>query len=176
MALTRLGVATHSGGDPAAAKPLHEEALRLWRAFGSATGAAVALGNLGDVSRDQGALAEAADRLLESLEISWALRMDWVVVEDLFFLADVACRAGHLSEGARLIGAADRLRETISHAPFGNVPLVVEASTAATRLALGAEQFAEAWAGGHALLEEQAIVAALEVAEAVKATMAMECN
>ena len=169
MALTRLGVATHGGGDPAAAKPLHEEALQLWRAVGSATGVAVALGNLGDVARDQGALAEAAARLRESLEISWALRMDWVVVEDLVFLADVAQRAGRLSEAARLLGAAERLRETIGHALFGNVPMVVEASTAATRLALGAEQFAVAWEGGHALSGEQAVAAALEVADALAA-------
>ena len=145
MALTRLGVATHGGGDPAAAKPLHEEALRLWRAVGSATGVAVALGNLGDVARELGALAEAAERVREGLEIAWALRMDWVVVEDLVFLADVAQRAGRFPEAARLLGAAERLRETIGHALFGNLPMVVETCTAATRLALGTGQFAIAW-------------------------------
>jgi predicted ATPase/transcriptional regulator with XRE-family HTH domain len=167
MALTRLGVATHGGGDPAAAKPLHEEALRLWRTQGSTTGIVVALGNLGDVARDQGALAQSAAWLRESLEIGWALRMDWVVVEDLFFLADVARRAGSLAQAARLFGAAERLRETIGHALFGNVPAIVEAGTAATRSALGAEQFAIAWNGGHALRGDHAIAAALEVAEMI---------
>ena len=108
-------------------------------------------------------------RLRESLEISWTLRLDWMVVEDLFFLADVARRAGRLSDAARLFGAAERLRETIGHALFGNVPMVVEASTAATRLALGAEEFAVAWEGGHALLGEQAVATALEVADALAA-------
>jgi predicted ATPase/transcriptional regulator with XRE-family HTH domain len=167
MALTRLGVVTHGGGDPAAAKPLHEEALRLWRAVGSATGVAVALGNLGDVARDLGALAEAADRLREGLEIAWALRMDWVVVEDLIFLADVAQRAGRFLEAARLLGAAERLRETIGHALFGNLPMVVETSTAATRLALGTGQFAIAWEGGHASASEQTVATAIDVAKAL---------
>ena len=169
MALTRLGVATHGGGDPAAANPLHEEALRLWRAVGSATGVAVALGNLGDVARDLGALAEAANRVRESLEIAWALRMDWVVVEDLVFLADVAQRAGRFLEAARLLGAAERLRETIGHALFGNLPMVVETSTAATRSALGTGQFAIAWEGGHASSSEQAVATALEIADALTA-------
>jgi predicted ATPase/transcriptional regulator with XRE-family HTH domain len=169
MALTRLGVALHGGGDPATAEPLHEEALQLWRALGSATGVAVALGNLGDVAREQGALAQAAERLRESLQISWTLRLDWVVVEDLVFLADVARRAGRLSEAARLFGAAERLRETIGHAIFGNVPTIVESGTAATRLALGAEQFAVAWAAGHALPGEQAVATALEIADALAA-------
>jgi hypothetical protein len=127
----------------------------------------VALGNLGDVARDQGALAQSAAWLRESLEIGWALRMDWVVVEDLFFLADVARRAGSLAQAARLFGAAERLRETIGHALFGNVPAIVEAGTAATRSALGAEQFAIAWNGGHALRGDHAIAAALEVAEMI---------
>jgi predicted ATPase/DNA-binding XRE family transcriptional regulator len=165
MALTRLGVATHGGGDPAAAKRFHEEALRLWRASKSATGMAVALGNLGDVARDLGALAEAADHLRESLQISWALRMDWVVVEDLYFLADVARRAGHFTDAASLLGAAERLRESIGHALFGNLPSVVTTSTAAIRSVLGAKQFAVAWEGGHASHGEQAVAAALEVAE-----------
>jgi predicted ATPase/transcriptional regulator with XRE-family HTH domain len=169
MALTRLGVATHGGGDPAAAKPLHEEALRRWRTVGSATGVAVALGNLGDVARDLGALAEAADRLREGLEIAWALRMDWVVVEDLIFLADVAQRAGRVPEAARLLGAAERLRETIGHALFGNLPMVVEASTTAARLALGTGPFATDWEGGHALSSEQAVATALELADALAA-------
>jgi tetratricopeptide (TPR) repeat protein len=176
LALTRLGVATHGGGDPAAAKRLHEEALRLWRASKSATGMAVALGNLGDVARDLGALEEAAGHLRESLQISWALRMDWVVVEDLYFLADVAQRADRLIDAARLLGAAERLRETIGHALFGNVPSVVATSTAAIRSALGAKQFAVAWEGGHALRGEQAVAAALEVAELMTGSMDAECS
>ena len=105
----------------------------------------------------------------ESLEIAWALRMDWVVVEDLVFLADVAQRAGRFLEAARLLGAAERLRETIGHALFGNLPMVVEASTAATRSALGTGQFAVAWEGGHALSSEQAVATALEIADALTA-------
>jgi tetratricopeptide (TPR) repeat protein len=166
-ALTRLGVATHGGGDPAAAKSLHEEALRLWRERGWATGVAMALGNLGDVARDQGDLKLAAERERESLQISWALRVDWLVVEALFFIADVARLAGCLSDAARVYGAAERVRESIGHALFGNLATTAERSIAATRSALGAEPFSAAWERGYALRGEQAVADALGVAAAL---------
>ena len=149
------------------AKPLHEEALRLWRALGSATGVAVALGNLGDVARDQGALAEAADRLRESLEISWALRLDWMVVEDLFFLADVARRAGRLVEAARLLGAAERLRETIGHALLGMSRRWLRPVRPRPDWRSVLSSSRSPGAGGHALSGEQAVATALEVADAL---------
>jgi hypothetical protein len=136
----------------------------------------MALGNLGDVARDQGNLVEAALRLRESLQISWALRIDWIVVEDLFFMADVARRAGRLLDAARLFGAAERLRESIGHALFGNLAAMVEPSISATRSSLGAEQFSAAWERGHALRGEQAIADALGVAAALAGTPAVSSS
>lgn len=167
LALTRLGVELHGGGDPAAARPLHEEALRLWRGVGFATGVAMALGNLGDVERELGELEESSACLRESLRIGGALRMDWVVTEDLYFLADVARLSGRLPDAARLFGAADRRREIIGHAPFGNIPGIVETSVTAIQSALGVELFAAAWAEGHTMPGDQAVLTALALADAI---------
>ena len=167
LALTRLGVELHGGGDPAAARPLHTEALHLWREVGFATGVAMALGNLGDVERELGELAESSACLRESLRIGRALCMDWVMTEDLYFLADVARRSGRLSDAALLFGAADRRRETIGHAPFGNIPEMVETGVAAIQSALGVEPFATAWAEGHTMSGDLAVSMALGIADAI---------
>jgi hypothetical protein len=67
------------------------------------------------------------------------------------------------SRTARLLGAADQLRETISRPLQPHERLDYERSVQAARDALGGAGFAAAWAEGRALSPEQAVEEALKL-------------
>jgi non-specific serine/threonine protein kinase len=77
-------------------------------------------------------------------------------------LSGVAAGQGRANRAARLLGAAEALRETI-HAPVESIDRSdYERFVSMTRAGLDEDKFVDCWADGRALGQERAIAYALE--------------
>jgi hypothetical protein len=100
--------------------------------------------------------------IAESLAIFWELGHRFGIAQNLEGLAAVAVAQGQPERAARLIGAAEALREVIG-APLPPADRAEhDRSVAAGRTARGEEAFAAAWAEGRAMTLVQAIRYAME--------------
>jgi hypothetical protein len=79
-------------------------------------------------------------------------------------LGSVAALDEEPERAARLWGAAERLRQAIGCRPPPAARATYERAIATARTALGEEAFATAWEAGRALMLEQAIAEALQIA------------
>ncbi len=109
--LANLGVAAHGRGDFALARARHERSLASCRPHGYVLGIIRSLRDLGDVARDQGDYAGSVAFYRECLALLGE-RGDLRVVVDALEGAALAAAAWHqLDRSARLLGAAEVLRE-----------------------------------------------------------------
>jgi non-specific serine/threonine protein kinase len=153
-------VAYYGRGDLDRAEALFQEALAESEATADAYGAGIALTNLGKVARDRRDYPRAATSYVESLTLHLEEGDNIRIAGCLRGLATVAAFAGEPEQAARLFGAADALREATGAA----VPRrrgQYERAVAASRAALGAQAFSDAWAAGRALPLAEAIREAL---------------
>ncbi len=104
-------------GDAQTARKHHQEALELARELRSARSESIALANLSRVALLDSDTDDAAACLDGSLRLANALGERAGIFECLLGLAEVAVRRGELARAARLLGAADALREEIGYAP-----------------------------------------------------------
>jgi predicted ATPase/DNA-binding SARP family transcriptional activator len=157
--LADLGHAVQRQGHLDRAEELHVEALHRYRELGDQSGVAFALIHLGRLSRLRGDGARAEALLQESAQLSWQLGEKPFLTEAIEGLAEVACERGEAVWCARLLGAADALRETTGIP----LPAVLEPDiarcVATARAALGEAGFAAARGEGRALAPEQVVPA-----------------
>jgi non-specific serine/threonine protein kinase len=158
------GVArTH--GDHALAGDRLDEALRLEREAGFRDGSILALGDLGDLARDQGDFARALEFYREALDLGRGRPGMRVVTEVIEAVGIVSVAVGLAERGARLVSAAGAQRDRLGlRFRVRENQVALEQAVAASRAALGAEAFATAWAAGRILSPEQAVAAALDPA------------
>lgn len=159
--LANLGHLVHRQGHFARARALLEESLTLYQETADKMGRAYTLRFLGPVLRDQGEYAQARELLAESLTLLRDVDNKGFMGACLEGLAGVACIQGQHEHAARLFGAADALRTTLSALLQPGDRTAFERDMAATRAALGDEAFSAAWAAGSALPLEKAITEAL---------------
>ena len=108
---------------------------------------AIALGEPEHAERD------AHDALAVATRMQAYLR----VADTLECLARLAADDANHAYAARLLGAADGLRQRMGHARFPMYQAGYDVTTAAVRQALGQDDFDAAWAEGAALPTEEAI-------------------
>jgi hypothetical protein len=137
------------------------QALDRFRALGSPANAGITLNHLGAIARERGEYGRAAERLRESLTIFVTNGIRHLVADNFEELAGVATATGRAELAARLLGAAEALREELGLPLSPADSPAVEATAAAARAALGDEAFEAARAEGRALPLEQAIAEAL---------------
>ncbi len=188
-----------AASDPATARPLFEEGLKLAQAVGDQAGIAYSFYLSGRIALSQGESVTAHELFQESvarfqergdlyhttLSLSGLARVASVQGDDgtaralyqeslalarkagskmlialgLEGLAGVVTTQREQVWAARLWGAAEALREAIG-APIPPVYRAgYERSVAATRVSLGENTFAAAWAGGRTMTPEQALAA-----------------
>jgi tetratricopeptide (TPR) repeat protein len=159
--LYRLGEIALRRGDLVKARAMHEEALALYRKRGVRRIIAFSMESLGWVSLFEGDPDRAAGDFRESLN-------DWCRIGDrrgiaacLEGLAKVHCRQGRANRAARLFGAAGATREASGTPIWPCDRPDYERFVAETRVSLGEETFAAAWAQGRSWPLEQAIADAL---------------
>ena len=162
FALDSFGQVERTAGDLEEARLLHEQALTISRRLGDERGVARTLGHLGDLAAERGDRGEAVQLLLDSAAIRQRLG-------DLPALAAALERLAWVREpedpadAARLLGAAEGLRESIG------VPLPPASRTDhARRLAaladtMGSAAFEAAWREGRAITAEEALARVAQV-------------
>jgi hypothetical protein len=145
-----------------AAQALFEESVALHREIGHQRGVSASLNGLGMVALSQGEYNTARGLLEEALAVSWAAGHSGGLVRDLEGLAALAVAQVQTGRAVRLLGALDRLRETIGQPRTPAERAEYDRSIAAARAGGGESAFAAAWAEGRAMGLEQAVEYALE--------------
>jgi hypothetical protein len=120
------------------------------------------LNDLGRVALDRGDTGRAAALFGESLKLSWEPENEIGIVLSLVGLAGVAGALGQPARAARLLGAAEAIRESsgrsltpVEHGVFGRYVAAIHAQ-------LDDATFAVMWAEGQKMTPEQAKAEALE--------------
>ena len=147
---------------------MFEESLHLFRTYGHGHGAAIALGNLGDLAVRQGNAERAAAWQYESLVLRRELGDQHGLAICLQNLAEVAALREHYKQAARLWGAAEALRDVCGVVVPPSDRARYDEAVAAARRQLGAGAFGAAWQAGRALPSD----VALEEAQALRAALA----
>ncbi len=159
--LFRLGLVERRRGQLDRAVELLEESLGLFRDSGDRGSAAFTLATLGTLAQARGEYDLAAARLKESLHQLKELGQRGSIAKALEGLAALHMARGAAERCARLLGAAEALRESIRTSVPAAERDDYERSLADARTALGDEAFAAARAAGRTLTTEQAIDFAL---------------
>ncbi|MCA1677574.1 MAG: tetratricopeptide repeat protein [Actinobacteria bacterium] len=150
-----------AGGDLPAARRLLEQALASARRTGGGEAVAGALYALAELSRTQDDLKAAAELHHEALEIRRQSGNVPGIVASIEAVAGVDPAAGRYEHAARLLGAAEALREANGYARPAPESSRYEAYVRLLRQRLGAERFDEAVTEGAALSIEEAVCEAL---------------
>jgi non-specific serine/threonine protein kinase len=157
FALDNFGVIATENGDLELAKEMHDEANAIYERLGDGRGAARALAHLGDVARARGDRSEARRLYQASLairnEVGDRLGMAWT-------LERLAPVAAHPAAAARMLGAANRIRNVI-RAPLGTSERIDrERDIAALTEALGPDELAVRMSEGGQLEMDQVMALA----------------
>jgi predicted ATPase/DNA-binding CsgD family transcriptional regulator len=159
LARCNLGILAYRQGDLDQAAALLEEAVNFYCQAGAeyAPGAAAALSDLALVTCDRGDHARAATLFAESLARWRQVGTKEGLADWLARVAVLAVARGRAMEAARLLGAAEAVREAIGYT--FEVPELVrhERAIAAIRADIGEPALAAAWTTGTTLPLEQAI-------------------
>lgn len=169
--LSGLGELALRQGHLARAKEFLEESLVVRREIDERWGIAATLGSLGWVALLQGHLAQMRDRLAESMEIratlgdhgglAWCLEKMAAGVAQQGQSLPVSARGPALRRAARLLGAAEALRQPIGSMIDPADQATYDRDRQALLAALGEAAFEAAWAEGARLSPRQAIDAAV---------------
>jgi predicted ATPase/DNA-binding XRE family transcriptional regulator len=162
LTLSNLGMVKTRQGDQAAAVALHAESLALFRSLGERRYVANVLDNLAAALNESGAYIEAQARYQEALAVQWDMDDRRGIVFSLVGLAGAAAASVRPERAARLLAGADALCETLGLGLPVDTRRDAEKCTAAVRMALGEETFADAWTEGRALPLDQIVALALE--------------
>ncbi len=159
--LHELGWAAWDDGDYSAARAHFGESLAIRRELGNQHVLALSLGALAMVSTAQGHYAAARALYGESLAMWRALGQERDAAQCLARLAELCGTEDDAGRAARLLGAAEALREAIDPRLSPGERKGHDRSVAAVREALGDEAFEAAWAEGQDMTMDEAIAYAL---------------
>ncbi len=142
---------------------LSAESLRLWRKLGDAEGIAMSLANGAFAALSLNRLTEATGMLSDSLAVAKELGSAEILAVCIGGFASIAASSGQTERAARLLGAAERLRQSIGITNEGFEAKLEETTVFLISAELEKARFAEALEEGRALTAEEAIVEALEM-------------
>jgi DNA-binding CsgD family transcriptional regulator len=153
-----LAVAPRARGQYELAAVHLEEALRLEREAGYTEGIILALGDLGNLARDQGDYPRALALYREALELGRSHPGTRVVIEVVEAVGITAAAVGQAERAAKLISVAKAQRDRLG-LRYGvrEDQEALEQAVATTRTALGEEVFMTTWNAGRSLTPGQAV-------------------
>ncbi len=161
--LGMLGNLTYWERDYVAAHSLQTESLTVKRQWGEKRGIAFSVWSLGKVAHAQGDYRAARSLYEEALDTMRQLEDKGGIPFVLEAFGYLAVTEGQLQRAARLLGAAETLRQITGSA----LPVVSRADhnreVASIHHHLGEEGFATAWAEGRVMTLDQAIDYALQL-------------
>ena len=163
VTLYYLAVSASLMQDYERARALADEALRLCRQAGFATGMAMTFGRLDTQAFKEGHHEAAEHYFREALALRLRLDDRYGMANQLTELAYVAAARRDAERAARLDGAASALRQVTGAEIDAVQRPAYDRFIAGLRDALGHDRFADLWSAGDARTPEQAIAAAREV-------------
>jgi tetratricopeptide (TPR) repeat protein len=156
-------------GDAAAAMALVAEALPLQRKIGHTWGAPYSLSVQAEIARREGNVGVALGHYREAMAIAEE-RGDRVFIGGLLTaIGSIGAFCGQAERSVRLLGAAEKLRETVGSWSHLSGRAGDQDAREMARDSLGEEPFAAAWSAGRALPWHRAI------SEAVALARELEC-
>ncbi|HET7483051.1 MAG TPA: tetratricopeptide repeat protein, partial [Actinomycetota bacterium] len=159
--LNNLGVLASYEEDWERAGRLYEQSLEYFRGRDDMQGIARGLMNLGEVRVMQEDYDGAEILLRQSFVLFRELRSDWDIVYVLESMAHVRNGRGRGIDAARLLGAAEELREVLGAPRPPNEQEPYERHVQRARESVDPEDFEKAWAEGRSLTVEEAVDLAL---------------
>lgn len=160
MAIYFLGVVAQGEHNLERALALHEEAVALWRQIGSWQTVGHGVFWVGRIARLQGDLRRCVEVIIESIGLVQAEDDLWHIATCLLELAVVASVTGDHLQAARLLGAAERLRDWRSMSFFADERADYERVETQARLALGEAAYEAARSDGRRLSLSDLLTAA----------------
>jgi predicted ATPase/DNA-binding CsgD family transcriptional regulator len=157
LATLHLGMVALSRDDPASARPRLEESLAICGELGDRRTIAKGAYFLGDALLGLHEHAAARTLYEESLSLSIELGDRWVSTISLEGLARTAAATRQPEAAAKLLGAADALRDATGATRSAYWRGLHERLVAETRPRLGDDAFQRAWEAGRTLTPEQAV-------------------
>jgi non-specific serine/threonine protein kinase len=160
--LLNFSATARDSGDLPRSRELAFESVRIFRTSQNRRGLAAALVNLAKTHLAQEDLAHAGEFLLEGLASARDMDDRREVVDILEIIGQLWAAEGRFDRAARLLGAAEALRETVRQSihPLGEADH--EAAIGRAREALGMERFAAARAQGRAMSFDRAVAYAID--------------
>ena len=161
QSLNNLALSTESAGDVHGSLPMYAKALAVLRELGDSLSLARTLNNVGGALAQVGATDLARDAMLRALARYARLGSRWDLTDSL---EHVAIATSDKALAARLLGAAEALREQLGAPAAPYLQESRAATEAAVRAALGDRADVE-WAAGRAMDADEAVAAALSLAD-----------
>jgi hypothetical protein len=148
-------------GDRGRARALHEDVVRRARASGNLRMQATSLGALAEYAIYDGRIVDALPMLKESTRIYRDLGESHVVAINLCRFARAVAAVGNAGAAARILSAAEALREEIGVSWSYWVVEMNDATLREAQAALDEPAFREAWERGRRLSTDDALRLAL---------------
>jgi non-specific serine/threonine protein kinase len=162
FALWHLGLVSMARGDYEQATPLLEESLAQYKEIKNYSGITYLLGDLGIAAIRKGDTQQATSCYKEALTMYWELGYERDTAVGLEQLAHAAVVCKQPERAARLLGAAEALRESSGEALYPYQRPEYESCLEALRPQLDEATLAALWAAGRAMTVKQAVAYALE--------------
>jgi non-specific serine/threonine protein kinase len=163
-ALNHLGFLAALQDNQMEAESWFTESVAISRAAGWVVPIAFGLEALGSSAPEQGDNGRAVSLFAEALTYAQGGNDIGAIANCLKSLGAVAADTGNAEQGARLLGAAEALRERGGSAQPATELERLEEVAASARAQLSADVFAAAWSAGREMPHSQAIAEAFEVA------------
>jgi tetratricopeptide (TPR) repeat protein len=157
VSATNLGWIAETAGELAEATVWYEECAQLRRLVGDEHGLARSAADLGRVARLHREFARARPRLEEALRGFHRLGDRRLAAACLLELADIAFERGRNDIAARLVGAAEALRESLGTPAWPDEAALESRLLGELGAAMGAPSRERARMGGRSLALEDAI-------------------
>lgn len=163
-ALTRLGLANARQGRLDAAERYFQECAAVHKSIGNMGGVHAALGNLAEIAHRKGDYALALARYGQALDALGAAPNKAILAATFEGLGSSLAAAGQPKAAARMLGAAESLRNTIGSPIFPTDKADHDAVVARTRADLGPGAFEAEWQIGatmplaRAMAESRALI------------------
>ncbi len=161
LAISNLGGIALERGEYAKAAKLSEQAYGLFEALEDSEGMAFVLVNQGFAALSQGRHDRAVQLLREALRRLAELEFKDVIGYCFEGLAAVLAFTGRAEEAARLLGAAEHLRESLGVGLAPAEQATHDETVRAVQKTLGEEKFSAGWRQGRELALDEAIAYAL---------------
>jgi DNA-binding CsgD family transcriptional regulator/tetratricopeptide (TPR) repeat protein len=156
-ALDSVGCVSIARGDFQEGQALQERSLALAQGLGDRRGISRAMTFLGEIAAARGDCAAGRARYEEALAVVGELGDRWWTTLCLNGLAGVALGEGQAEGAARLLGAAEAVREAIGASLPVYFSAKLERNAAAARRALGEARFGAAFTQGRTMTPEGAV-------------------